>query len=669
MIVQLISRVRRWSGGNRYQPLLTTFLVYLAAATLGRVVLMTVNGGDITPDVARWPLALGAGFIMDVMVGLYVCLPFALFLSLLPGRWLDSRTTRGLVSVVTCLFLFGLLYLLVAEVVFFHEFNSRFNNVAVDYLIHPKEVFVNIRDTYPVKTVLTLTAAGAAVLFYLLRGWFLRGLSAPLGWRPRAQLALFYLAPLLTGAMALNINSTHVSDNRILNEIAGNGIYSFVHALVNNESDYDTQYARIDEAESLRRLRRLIGGPGQTFTHPSDAYDIARTVHTGRPMRPMNVVIVLEESLGSLAVGSLHPEGPSLTPEFDRLSKDGLYFTRIYSTGNRTVRGIEATLTGLPPMPARAVVKRSSGKNLFSLPSVLRSKGYETVFIYGGRSYFDNIREFSLNNGFNRVVDQDDFKHISFTTIWGACDEDIFRNSIDEFNRMHAAGKLFFATVLTVSNHTPYTYPAGRIPEDPSAQRREHAVKYADFSIGQFMREARRHPFYRDTLFVFLGDHGARVHGKQEIPVHSYEIPVLFHAPALIARGRRVDQLGSQMDVAPTILGLLGLDHESRFVGRDLLRTKPSEARALFSHNRDVGLLRGNRMAVLGVRQGVELFEGDSRSAKFRRLDPGADPELVADAIAYFQGTNRLYQMRRLEPLAQAPIIPKLAKSLSAPHP
>lgn len=669
MPARLISRIHSWSGHNRYQPLLTTFLVYLAAATLGRVVLMAINGSDITPDVARWPLALGAGFIMDLMIGLYVCLPFALFLSLLPRRWLDSRAARVLVSVVTYLFLFGLLYLLVAEVVFFHEFNSRFNNVAVDYLIHPKEVFVNIRDTYPVKTVLTITAAGAAGLLYLLRGYFLRGLSAPLTWRPRAELALFYLAPLLTGAIALNINSTHVSDNRILNEIAGNGVYSFFHALVNNESDYDTQYARIAEDESLRRLRRQIAGAGSTFTHPSDPHEIARTVRTGRPLRPMNVVIVLEESLGSLWVGSLHPDGPSMTPEFDRLSKDGLTFTRIYSTGNRTVRGIEATLTGLPPMPARAVVRRKSGVNLFSLPSVLRDKGYETVFIYGGRSYFDNLRDFSLNNGFNRVVDQDDFKHISFTTLWGVCDEDIFQNSIKEFNRLHAAGKPFFATVLTVSNHTPYTYPAGRIPEDPSAQRREHAVKYADYSIGKFMREARRHPFFRDTLFVFLGDHGARVHGSQEIPIHSYEIPVLFYAPGLIAQGRRVDQLGSQMDVAPTILGMLGIDHESRFVGRDLLRTKPSEARALFSHNRDVGLLRGNRLAVLGVRRHIEVFEGDPRSANFRRLGPGADPELVADAIAYFQGTNRLYQMRRLAPLAQTPITPKLAKMSSLAHP
>jgi len=669
MTVQLLSRLRRWSGRHRYQPLITAFLVYLALATAGRLVLMAINGGDILPDIARWPLALGAGLMMDVIVALYVCLPFALFLSLLPSRWLDSRGSRGLVTVITYLFLFGLLYLLIAELVFFSEFNSRFNNVAVDYLIYPKEVFVNIRDTYPVKTVLALTASGAAVLLFFLRRFFVGGLATPLAWRQRGVLALIYLTPLLTGALAMNINTTHISDNRILNEVAGNGIYSFFHALINNESDYDTQYARIAEADALRRLRRQIAGGDSRFIHPADPYDIARTVKTGRPLRPMNVVIVLEESLGSLFVGSLHPEGPAMTPEFDRLSRDGLYFTRIYSTGNRTVRGIEATLTGLPPMPARSVVKRKSGVNLFSLPSVLHSKGYETVFIYGGRSYFDNIRDFSLRNGFNRVVDQDDFKHITYTTIWGVCDEDIFLNSIAEFNRMHATGKPFFATVLTVSNHTPYTYPAGRIPEDPSVKRREHAIKYADYSIGRFMREARRQPFFRNTLFVFLGDHGARVYGRQEIPIRSYEIPVLFYAPGLIPKGRRVNQLGSQMDVAPTILGLLGIDHESRFVGRDLLRTKPSEARALFSHNRDVGLLRGNRMAVLGVRRQVELFSVDPRNGKFQRLKPDSDPELVADAIAYFQGANRLYQKRRLQPLSQSVIVPVPTRVAKRPHP
>lgn len=663
MITLPHQHVRAWPGRGHYQPLWTAFLVYLAAATLTRVVLVVQNGADVWPDLARLPLAFGAGFILDFVTGLYACLPLALFLTLMPRRRLRGRVTRYFVAGMSMLYLFGLLYLGVAEVVFFDEFNSRFNNVAVDYLVHPKEVFVNIRDTYPLKTVLAFTVTGALLLFYFLRRRFLDGLQQPVGWRPRAQLALAYLTPLLIAASAASNDVTRVSDNRILNEIAGNGVYAFGHALANNESDYDQLYARIDEHDAFARLRRQMTQDNARFRASDDPADIARSVRAAGAGRPMNVVVVLEESFGAQFVGSLHPEGPSMTPEFDRLAAEGLYFTNIYSTGNRTVRGIEATLTGLPPMPARSVVKRTSGVNLFSLPSVLKAKGYQTAFIYGGRAYFDNIRNFSLNNGFDRVIDQNDFRKISYTTIWGVCDEDIFDNALVEFDRMHANGKPFFATVLTVSNHSPFTYPKGRIAENPDEQRRTFAIKYADYAIGRFIRDAKRHPFFDNTLFVFLGDHGARVYGSQEIPLTSYEIPVLMYAPKLIAKGRRVDQLGSQMDVPPTILGMLGMDYESRFFGHDLLRMKPGEGRALMSHNANVSMLRGSHLAVLGLRNKIELWEGDPKRGSFRRLPPDADPELVKDAIAYYQAGNRLYQQRRLAPLPQSPVSTSVAQS------
>lgn len=650
-----VARVMRAVHATRFIPIYLSVALFVAAATVTRLILLALNFDDVRTDPAGIVSALLAGFAFDLFMAFALSLPFALFLAATRDRWLASLPLRIFTALVYLAHLFALIYLCVAEVVFFDEFQSRFNYIAVDYLIYPKEVFVNIRDTYPVVPVLI-----ADVVATLLLGGFLwprveAALRAPLargrGWRYLGAHAL----PVAAGALLLNVNVAQVSDNRVLNEIAGNGAYSFFQALVTNEVDYDVYYARMDVERAFARVRNLIATPNAHFTHPEDAHSLEHAVQGSGHPRAMNVVLVLEESFGASFVGSLHPEGPARTPEFDRLARDGLFFTHIYATGNRTVRGIEAALTSLPPLPGRAIVKRPGGTGVFSLPSVLHDKGYQTAFIYGGRAYFDNIRDFALGNGYDRVIDQDDFQNIGFSTIWGVADEELFDNALSQLDRMHANGKPFFATLLTVSNHTPYTYPAGRIPENPAEQKRENAIKYADYAIGKFMRDARNHAFFDNTVFVFLADHGARAYGQQEIPLGSYEIPLLYYAPKLIAQGRRLDMLGSQIDVAPTLLGLLDMDYQSLFFGRDLLRAAPDRRWALMTHNRDVGLMRGNHLAVLGIRGARELWEVDTKTEAYRRLDPASDPELIDDAIAYFQTANRLYHEHRLKPLAQTP--------------
>jgi phosphoglycerol transferase MdoB-like AlkP superfamily enzyme len=639
---------------GRFGPLYLSIALFVAVCTITRLVMASLHVADIGTDWPRLTFAFGVGLVFDIYAALLLAAPFALFLALMPQRWLDARVTRVLVALVFLAHLAALFYLGVSEVVFFEEFTTRFNFVAVDYLIYPKEVFVNIRDTYPVWWVLAADAALSGLLFWQLQPVVARALRQPSPWRSRVRVAAIYAASIALGALGLNINMGQVSDNRVVNELAGNGVYSFLHALVTNEVKYDSMYAHIDDQRAFERVRELIVTDNTRYLNPSDIYSVDRAITHGGSPRPMNVVLVLEESLGSMFVGSLHPKGPSVMTEFDKLARDGMFFTHIYATGNRTVRGIEATLTSLPPMPGRSVVKRSSGQGLFSLPSVLLEKGYQTAFFYGGYSYFDNIQNFALNNGFERMIDRSDFKKVTFTTIWGVCDEDLFDNVLSELDAMHDKRKPFFATVLTVSNHPPYTFPKGRIHEDPNFfQKRENAMRYADYAIGKFMRDARQHAFFNNTLFVFLGDHGARMYGRQEIPLESYEVPVLFYSPKLIPKGRRVDTLGSQIDVAPTLLGLLQVDYNSRFFGRDLLSVPAAQRLALMTHNRDIALLRGDTLAVLGVRGVRELWRRDPTNGDFARLPLESDPQLLTDAVAYYQSASRLYEWQKLGALPQ----------------
>lgn len=633
-------RLITWFGqlflGGRIGLILAAAGFYVVVSGMTRVVLLLLNYSDSGAPVAIVGAVILVGALLDAWVALGITLPLSGLSLWIPDRWVRSQTGKWISAVLLTGGFFGILYLGVVELFFFDEFSSRFNYVAVDYLIYPHEVFVNIWDSYPVPQFLVGTFVLAVAAFWALRRRIRKSLDEPTRWRKRGAALLAQTSIVLVGAYALNINVARISDNRVLNEITANGVHSFLYAAVTNELDYDAFYAQLPSSEAEQRLRRLVATNDATYLM-GDSCVVLRRIDDPESEQHLNVVLILEESFGSSFVGALNPDGANCTPHFDTLVSQGMLFSRVYATGNRTVRGIEASLAGLPPIPGQSVVKRPGGRSLFTLPGVFKLKGYNTAFIYGGRSYFDNLGAFARANGFDRVIDQTDFQQNTFSTIWGVCDEDLFDNALAYMDSLHASGDPFFVTLLTVSNHKPYLYPEGRIPYDPQARRREFAVRYADYALDRFLRSAEAHSYFDSTLFVVLGDHGARVYGSMQIPMDSYEIPVLFYAPDWVSSGTRIGRVGSQMDLPSTILDLLNFDYDSEFFGRSLLRSDPGNDCALLSHNRDVALLRNDTLAVLGIRQGRELWVQDPTSGTFRPTDSTAGGALIDDAIAYYQ--------------------------------
>jgi phosphoglycerol transferase MdoB-like AlkP superfamily enzyme len=640
-------------GRSRWELVGLAILSIMIAGTVTRIILLGAHFEQVSDDLWRAPAALVLGTIVDLFVALVATLPFLSFLLIMPDKWLRSKVGRGLMHAAFFVLFYAVLYLGVTEYFFFDEYNSRFNYVAVDYLIYPHEVFVNLWESYPVLQALILVGVLSVAALLLLRGTIRQMSAYPSPWRKRLLLWVGQAALVTLGFFALTINSQRLSSNRVLNEITGNGLYSFFYAFYTNELDYDIYYATIDSGEAARRCRELVATSQSKFLNTDLAVPIARTISDSLPSLPYNIVLIVEESFGSKFIGSLHPEGPSITPRFDSLAADGMLFTKIYATGNRTVRGLEAALASFPPIPGRSIIKRPGGEHVFTLPELLKDEGYQTAFLYGGHAYFDNIGRFATTNGYDAMIDQTKMPKATFSTIWGVCDEDLFAQTIATCDSLAALGRPFFATALTVSNHTPFTFPDHRIPFDPDKRKREYAVRYADFAFGEFIENARSHDFFDRTLFVFMADHGARVYGSQQIPMDSYEIPILFYSPTLIPQGVREDQLGSQMDLAPTILDLLNKDYASEFFGRSLLSTSPDREWALMSHNRDVAMLRNNRLAVLGVQKGIELWQRDPGSGAFSLLPGAEDSTLVLDAIAYFQTAFDMFNHHHLSPLSQ----------------
>jgi phosphoglycerol transferase MdoB-like AlkP superfamily enzyme len=592
-------------------------------------------------------LAFFSGFHRDLFAALAETVPLLFWMLILPDRRFGATWHRVLFLGGCFVFWFVQIFLLFVEYFFFDEFKSRFNTVAIDYLLYPTEVFINIWQSYHVGVVL-------AICLVLSLGWLFAAsrLFGEMWERPfPAKSRLLHLAAVVALAAllapTLNIKGAHVSSDRTLNEVANNGAISFVAAAWTHNLDYAAFYKTLPADEAYQRARRLLAERNTQFVE--DGQSIRRRV-AGDPARPrLNVVIFLEESLGSEFWGCLGRKD-TLTPEMDKLAaEEGMLFTNLYASGNRTVRGFEGVLSSFPPLPGDSIVKRDRSDNVETIARVLKRDGYASIFLYGGRGLFDGMRSFAVRNGYDRFVEQKHFAHPTFTTIWGVCDEDLFLRAVEEFHKLAKTGQPFCGTILSVSNHKPFTYPKGAIPDDPEQRRRENAVKYSDYALGRFFQAAKKEPFWTNTVFVVVADHGARVFGAQSIPIHSYEIPLLITGPAVVKSPSRVPQLGCSLDVPTTVLGLLGRPYETMFFGRDLLRSRPEEGRGFLNHNRDIGLLAHDRLVVLGLKQTVEFYQGDPKVVEMSPLPhpADADRELEKDAIAIYQVADDLYMHRR----------------------
>jgi phosphoglycerol transferase MdoB-like AlkP superfamily enzyme len=612
-------------------------LALCAVSFLTRVVLA------LRPDVSgHWnELALSflIGSAYDLITVPFVLAPLILFLALLPDRVARWRLPRLLICVGIPVSVFLLFFTAVAEWIFWDEFASRFNFIAVDYLVYTHEVIGNIWQSYPVgKILIALAIASVAVSWPLIRRCWTSS-ALPLGWTGRLAGLLLAVALPVTLFYAVSSTTKNRFSSDPLNELAGNGLYEFAAAARNNEMDYMRLYASLPDKEafSLVRDKQSLTSDGW---RSSNIEDRQFAIHANGAEKHLNVVLISTESLGAEFIGAWgDPRG--LTPRIDQFAKESLIFSKVYATGNRTVRGLEALSLAIPPTPGQSIVKRPNNGQLFTLGDIFEHKGYDTAYIYGGYGYFDNMQEFFINNDY-RVIDRNVIpkEKIHYENIWGVADEDLFDLVISEIDASLAKSngqQPVFAHVMTTSNHRPFTYPEGRI-DIPSGTGRDGAVKYTDWAIGHFIDEARKKPWFKDTLFVITADHGASARGTGEIPVDKYLIPVLFYSPAHIKPGR-VDRLMSQIDISPTLLGQLNFSYNSKFFGQDILRLPLGEERAFVANYQSLGYLRDGRLVMLYPRRKVQI--SNSEHAGSQRSDQPLDNKtLQREAISWYEAAS-----------------------------
>lgn len=532
---------------------------------------------------------------------------------------------------VWAVYVFLFLCITAGEYIFWGEFGVRYNFIAVDYLVYTHEVIGNIMESYAIIPMIGATLLLTAGIIFLQSRHYRMNITRLYG----AKLLIVHLslyAVFATGAYFI-LWGTHTlqNDNQYVTQLEQNGACDFVIAFQGNKLEYDKFYAMLPQKECVRLYRQLSGLDSDGRKTIGDSL---------RAQRP-NIVLITVESLSADFL-TRYGNRQNLTPQLDRLMQGSLVFDSLYAAGNRTVRGLEALSLCLPPSAGESIIKRKANRmGRLSVGSVLSRLGYRAQFIYGGDSYFDNMGDFFSHNGYG-VVDRKSIpdSQVTFANIWGVCDEDIFRKSLQVFDADHRSGHPFFAQIMTTSNHRPYTYPAGRIKVDGDPNTREAAVKYTDYAIGRFIAEAKRKAWFRNTVFIVIADHCASSAGKTSLPIDRYHIPCLVYAPEIIRPGK-VGKLCSQIDLMPTVLSLLHLRSSVAFTGQDIF-APTYHPRAFMATYQDLGYLEGNRLTVLSpvrkIRQYTvrPLQDGTCDELPVRQTDQS----LVRQAQAYYQYTN-----------------------------
>ncbi|QWL60095.1 LTA synthase family protein [Aeromonas jandaei] len=645
------------------------FAVFCALA-LGSLTLSRIALGiwqlERVDAVAGWQEMLLQGIRVDFATICWLWGVPAMFTLLLAGPHAIGRGWMQLMRVWLTVGLWLMLFLEISTPSFVTEYGVRPNRLYVEYLIYPKEVLSMLWAGRKAELLLAVLFSSAVLTGgWWLSGRLLRDLTFP-RWYWRPAFALLILAIGFLGARsslghrALNPAMVAFADDPLVNALTVNSAYSLFFAIkqMGDEEDASQFYGKMTDKQIIEIVRQESGRAAHEFssdTLPSQTFNEAS--YGGKPK---NLVILLQESLGAQFVGSLG--GLPLTPNIDALSKEGWAFEQLYATGTRSVRGIEAVLTGFTPTPAQAVVKLGKSQtNFFTIADLLKQRGYDTSFIYGGESHFDNMRSFFLGNGFTTIVEQKDFTNPVFKGSWGASDEDLMTKADETFRELHKQGKPFFSLVFSSSNHDPFEFPDNRIAlyEQPK-QTRNNAAKYADYAIGEFFKKARNSEYWKDTLFLVIADHDSRVSGASLVPIPRFHIPGVIVGEGIAPK--KDPRIVSQIDMAPTLLSLMGISADYPMLGKDLTRM-PADwpGRAIMQYDKNFALMRGQDVVILQPERPAEGYRYDDAT---ETLTPVAQPAAMKEAtlglalwgsLAYQKGLYRTAKDERTAAAEQAP--------------
>ena len=489
---------------HRFGPLAVLALILFTLSFITRLTLLIISWSNLELSFFRLIGLFLIGFFYDMVVCSFFAIPVALYCWLMKDSWYQKKWSR-----IPLFFIFFIITLILVinvggEIIFWGEFSVRYNFIAVDYLVYTNEVFGNIWESYNVPLIGSAIGIAVIAILFIVRKKLTASQEVSMRFGKRTVFFLLFMLLPVAGYFLNNNRLKNISNNNYVNELGGNGIYEFGAAFWNNELDYNKFYTTRNDTANFKILRNLLQAPNATFIN--NPLSIERQIKNDSAEKKWNVVLISVESYSGDYLKRFG-NTENITPYLDSLIPHGLWFDKFYASGTRTVRGLEALSMAIPPTPGQSIVRRPDNDDMFTMGSVLKGKGYDVNYIYGGNSFFDNMGDYFSGSGY-KVLDKRDIPDsmVHVTTAWGIDDEASFNYTIQQCDKSFSSGKSFFNHIMTVSNHRPYIYPDGRIDIPSSSQSMQGAVKYTDYAINKFLKDAQQKPWFNNTLFVIVAD-------------------------------------------------------------------------------------------------------------------------------------------------------------------
>ena len=644
----------------RYSLLITFVIWFLAISQIVRIIFFVWQYDEVSFNIFTALGTLLTGLFFDIGTISFIVFPAIIYYFIFPNKFIGSWVDKIFIWFFTTLVTFILVFTFFAEITFWDEFKTRFNFIAVDYLIYTHEVVKNIQESYPIPVLII----GVSVIVFLVlflfykRNAFKNTFSQTATLKEKSIVLGIGLVSCLFFTTFITNNHAEWSSNRYNAEISKSGIYSFFFAFRNNQMVYNKFYTSVNDKDAFKIIRNKLTDNNSKFQ--SNNLSIHRTISDTTNATPSkkNVVFILVESLSASFMKEFGND-QNITPFLDSLAQKSVFFDNLYATGTRTVRGMEAMTLCIPPTPGQSIVKRPENQNLFTVSNVFKSKGYNPNFFYGGDGYFDNMNAYFGGNGFT-IYDRgrgsvlsDKIKttrynindnEVTFENAWGICDEDIYSKMLNVADEHHKNNKPFFNFVMTTSNHRPFTYPDNAI-DIPSGSGREGAVKYTDYAIKKMFQKAKNKPWFKNTVFIIIADHCASSAGKDEIDVANYHIPAfIVNFPQ--ETNQKVSKQCSQIDVFPTFFSMMNWSYESNFFGKNVFNPN-FEERAFVGTYRKLVLMKKEKVMILSDQKRQSFYSWNKTDNSLKPLP--MDKSFLNETISWYQTADYLFTNKLLK--------------------
>ncbi len=574
------------------------YLLLIALYTAFRVALLLLNL-DRVGETTFWEVfqAFVMGVRFDIVtIGFVIAIP-TIILTIFSFFGKKSRLFEQIYTIVLTVCFTITFGICAADIPYFDQFFDRFNITAFEWMATGDSAFVfKMVFEEPTYILMMLPVLGAGFVFWYFANKILKNST---GWESVYYGYYGIYTVLLWGLVFIGmrgrlnekspimVGTAYFGNNAMLNQLGLNPNFTLVRSWLDSKDPDNQKVKFMSDDVAIANMQNYLG-----IENPNADFPIAREVISDGETNDYNVIVVIMEgmSYNKTAHGG---NTQDLTPFLDYLMDNSLSFNNCYTTGTHTYCGIYSTSVSYPVIFRNHALKRIPVLQYDGLAATLQKNGYQTAYFTTHDKEFDNVAGFLSQNGIERIVSQADYPVSEVKTTLGVPDDYMFRFAMPIFDEMASKNRPFCATMMTASDHGPYYLPDYFKPKN--TELKYQITEYADWSLRRFIEMASEKPWFDNTLFVFVADHGAALDTDYSIPLSYFHSPLVFYMPKHL-QSIESECVASQMDVFPTVMGILGKSYVNNTFGIDLRKEK--RRYAYFMGDDKYGVLDGEWLLI-----------------------------------------------------------------------